>query len=145
MINIAQSLASLVKTNNGFFKSVLQARFLLDMVPSKEYVAGRGRSGYVTYFLDDEGVTRVETSTASKGPVYQWEREVEGVVSFQAEKEIKRCRREIKALEKVIAQRDQEYRAGKYNNALMFKQCQTRDIESVHAYKGRIAEYGGKV
>src|SRR5690554_5735982 len=77
-MTIAGSFFSLIKTNNGYFKSEKQASFLLDH-------CGDGKMFFVTYSVfnnrynfffecDDEGVVRVEKHTGKKIETY-WERD----------------------------------------------------------------------
>lgn len=120
MDTIAASFANLVKTNNGLFKSPMQAGFLLSKctVDNNTYVTSgsvHGSSFSMFYVCDDKGVVRVEKQTRAKGLTTEWERRVEGKVSLQDEKEIKRIKRLIKQTEKSIADRTACFAAGQYS------------------------------
>ena len=116
MGTIAQSFANLVKTNNGFFKSAAQANFLLSQ-SSYEYVSCgsvMGNSFNMHYTCDDRGVTMVRKYTKAKGFATTWERKVEGVVSLQDAKEIKRLLRLVKSTTASIVSRQASWDSGKY-------------------------------
>lgn len=77
-MTIAKSFFSLIKTNNGYFKSEKQASFLLDQCgDGKMFVATYSvfNNSYNFFFeCDDEGVVRVEKHTSKKVEIY-WERD----------------------------------------------------------------------
>lgn len=117
MTNLAQSFASLVKTNNGMFKSPTQARFLLSQCQAHEYISSgsiMGSGFTVHYECDNIGVKAVIKYTKSKGFVTQWTRVVEGEVSVQDAKMIKSLNKSIKAMTKAIASRQASYDSGEY-------------------------------
>lgn len=138
---IAQSLANLVKTNNGFFKSAAQAAFITSQ--GSEFTASGtvGKNGYtVFYTVDKKGVVKVEKQTVAKGLVLQWERAEEGQVSVQDLKEIKRIKRLIKQTETSIAERLESYKAGEYPNAVIFAEAQLRDAQSLQTLNEMLAK-----
>jgi hypothetical protein len=117
MDSIAQSFATLVNTNNGIFKSPAQAVFLLAKCTDSEYIAsgdimGNGFSNH--YECDAKGVITVRKYTKKKGFVITWTRPVEGEVSVQDAKEIKRLKKNIKSLMASIASRQASYDSGEY-------------------------------
>lgn len=128
MTNLAQSFASLVKTNNGMFKSPAQAAFLLSQCQASEYISSgsiMGSGFTVHYECDTLGVTAVIKYTKTKGFVTQWTRVVEGQVSVQDAKEIKRLERLIKATKKTIDSRQASYDSGEYTaGEYVFTECQ---------------------
>jgi hypothetical protein len=73
MSNIAVSFASLVKSNNGFFKSEAQAKFLLAQCQEENtFVTGGAvyRNSYTLFYIcDATGVVRVEKHLATSGKV----------------------------------------------------------------------------
>jgi hypothetical protein len=79
---IAMSFASLVKNNNGFFKSEKQARFLLSRCDEdKIFVTGGhmyGNQYNIFYHCDDKGVTEVKKSAGAKVPKTTWKRKSKG-------------------------------------------------------------------
>ncbi len=69
-MDIAMSLASLVKTNNGKFKSDKQCKFLLSQCDQNEYVTSGSvmeNSFNLHYSCDDIGVTTIRKYTLKKG------------------------------------------------------------------------------
>ncbi len=120
-MELAQSFASLVKINNGFFKSEKQAQFLLSMIN------GQGGNSYITcgnvwgnsfnmeYFCDNKGVTKVTKYSKAKGTLVEWTRKVEGEVSVQDAKAIKRLTRAMNDYKKKIASRQASWDAGTYD------------------------------
>lgn len=103
-MTIAKSFFSLIKTNNGYFKSEKQASFLLDHCGSdKVFITTDSmfNNSYNFFFeCDDEGVVRVEKHTSKKIETY-WERDPdhEGFMVRAAELE------EEKRHRKAVAQR----------------------------------------
>jgi hypothetical protein len=77
-MTIARSFFSLLKTNNGYFKSEKQASFLLDHCGDGKVFVVNGsmfNNSYNFFFeCDDEGVVRVEKHTSKKIETY-WERD----------------------------------------------------------------------
>lgn len=116
MTNIAKTLANLVKTNNGLFKSEAQAKFLIEVVGT-EYVTGgavMGNQFTLYYDLNSTGVISVRKYTVSKGFTTTWERVVDGTVSVQDAKEIKRLKRLAKSVKKSMSDRQACWDSGKY-------------------------------
>lgn len=94
MSDLAISFASLVKTNNGMFKSSKQAAFLLSQCQeaSTFYASGAVyNNGYtLAYVCDEQGVIQVKKSTKNKDSV-TWDRlaatDFEVVASNKASKQ----------------------------------------------------------
>lgn len=131
---IAQSLANLVKTNKGIFKSPAQAAFLLSKCDGNEFVTTGGVYGNsyaMFYTLDDIGVVKVQKQTVAKGLVLVWERAEEGKISIQDEKEIKRLKRLIKQTEKSISEREISRANGDYSDTTLFEISQKKDQEKL--------------
>lgn len=147
MSSIAISLASLVKSNNGFFKSEKQAAFLLSMVNDGEKcftTAGnvRGNTFTVTYVMDDKGVVSVVKYTNVKGSVTEWQRPVQGETSIQDKKAIAKLKREIKALEKQITARNDSFSKGDYKGMeTLYHNANSVDVDTLEAKKQRLAAY----
>ena len=118
MSNISKSFASLVKFNNGLFKSEAQAKFLLDMVKEGLNVSTGSvcnNSYMITYICDDKGVVRTEKHTFKTAKtVVTWERREAGKIAVQDAKLIKKFKREVKNLQEEIDYRLQEIE--EYNN-----------------------------
>jgi len=76
-MSISKSLFSLAKNNNGKFKSVAQAKYILSIAsPNKMLAASNNVYGnnYTFFFsFDDEGITLIEKDTKKNSSVY-WER-----------------------------------------------------------------------
>lgn len=149
MDTIAQSFANLVKTNNGFFKSAAQANFLLSQSSYEYATCGSvmGNSYNMHYTCDDSGVTLVQKYTKAKGFVTTWERKVEGVVSLQDAKEIKRLTRLVKSTEKSIASRQARWDSGMYaaefptieGAKMIFDDCMTAERQQLVALNNKLA------
>lgn len=136
------SFASLVKNNNGMFKSDAQAKFLLSKCDGKEYIAGGsvyGNTYQLIYHCDDKGVTKVEKYTQNTGSKIQWTRKEAGTLSVQDEKELKRLNRLLKQYEKSIADRVAAFKAGKYAaGKSLYDESQSRDYDSIAQIKQMI-------
>ena len=107
MDNIIKSFATLVKYNNGFFKSEKQANFLLKMVGDGKNIGTRkayNNSVLVQYICDSEGVVRVEKIKQNGAIVIEWER-IESGLTFDQQKRIKYLKTRIKELDKDIESR----------------------------------------
>ena len=146
MDNTALSLASLVKTNNGLFKSEAQAKFLTSQCQGGSHIASgsvMGNSFMITYFCDSKGVTKVEKYTPKSGKTsIEWERVEQGKVSVQDEKEIKRLKRLIKATEKSIKERQDSWDSGQYgNNVDLFSRAMAHDQEALAALNAKLATF----
>lgn len=149
MNDLTKTLANLVKTNNGLFKSEAQAHFIKS-VAGAEYVSGGnvyGKSYSLHYMLDSTGVVSVYKNTVAKGLVLVWERVTAGVVSVQDAKEIKRLKRLIKSIQKSMDDRQASWDSGEYiaqSNTLagakmMFSARQSVDQETLDAAKKALA------
>lgn len=104
-MTLAISFATLVKNNNGLFKSEKQASFLISMC--RDGVFGTSSAfGYSSfnmyYYCDDNGIYKVEKSTPKKGIMLTWERREEGKVTVQDKKEIKSISRMLKQTQQSI-------------------------------------------
>lgn len=136
------SFASLVKSNNGLFKSDAQAKFLLSKCDGKEYITGGsmyGNTFQLTYYCDNRGVTKVEKYTKAAGPKIQWTRKEAGTLSVQDEKELKRLNRLLKQTEKSIADREASMKAGTYHaDKSLYDDSMKRDNDSLKQIKQMI-------
>jgi hypothetical protein len=151
MSNLAISFASLVKNNNGLFKSEKQAEFLLKMCQeSMTFIApgNVGRHGYCLYYIcDEKGVVRIEKSLQSKGGVtVTWERRGEGKVTVQDAKLIKQLKRYIKQFERNIKERrDSKEKYFKDNDEYMmglYYRSEERELLLLEGYKKQLLELG---
>lgn len=119
MNNIQATLENLIKTNNGFFKSEKQAKFLISEL-KKEYgniftAAAFGNSVVLTYKFDEIGIVeKLNTSLKKQSEKVVWNRKIEGVLSVEDKKKMAALKREIKKLEKSINERDASYSTGQY-------------------------------
>lgn len=112
MDTLAKSFASLVKTNNGLFKSEKQAKFLTSKLIDGAYpVTGNlyGNSFALFYVCDSKGIKIVSKYTATTGKtVTTWERKEEGKETVQDVKAMAKLKREINKLKKSIKSREDE-------------------------------------
>ncbi len=144
MTDLTKTLANLVKTNNGLFKSDAQAQFIRS-IAGDEYVNVYGNSYNLHYVLDSTGVVSVYKNTVAKGLV--WERVTAGVVSVQDAKEIKRLKRLIKSIQKSMDDRQASWDSGEYiaqSNTLagakmLFSARQSVEQETLDAAKKALA------
>lgn len=138
------SFASLVKSNNGKFKSDAQAKFLLSKCDGNEYISGGsvyGNTFQLIYHCDNQGITKVEKYTKATGSKIQWERKEAGTLSVQDEKELKRLNKLLKQTEKSIADRESSMKAGTYHaNKSLYDDSMKRDNDSLAQIKQMIAK-----
>ena len=106
MSDIGISLASLVKSNNGIFKSQKQAQFLHSKANDGVAIVGDvcyGHSYFTEYHLDAEGVLKVIRLNKA-GEKVMWERAGSVAVPIQVTKELSR----LKRMHKEVSLRVQE-------------------------------------
>lgn len=144
MSQIAQSFASLVKSNNGLFKSEAQAKLLLSQCDGNTFIVMdtiRGKSYTLFYMCDQRGVVRVQKQTVAKGLTTTWERVISGQVAVQNKKEVARCQRQIKALEASIAERQSAWDRGEYpaDAVGIFNVSMERERSALLDWKQRLA------
>lgn len=140
MSEIAKSFASLVKSNNGAFKSEKQAAFLLSQCEGNSFTACAsmyGNSYDNTYVCDSVGVVRVEHYTKATGTKIVWERVEAGKVSVQESKEFKRISREIKRIEKSISEREAA-KAQYVGKEWLYAESMAKDIEMLNGYRAKL-------
>ena len=144
-MELSQSFASLVKSNNGLFKSEKQAQFLLSQATDGSYMScGNvwGNSFNMEYFVDAKGVTKVTKYSKAKGTLVEWTRKVEGEVSVQDAKAIKHLTRVMNGYKKSIASRQAAWDAGKYDAPRMFfDQMMAAEMNSVKLCEEAIQKY----
>lgn len=157
--NIAVSFASLVKNNNGFFKSEKQAAFLLDQTHSGTYMAFHkafNSSSSTEYVCDDKGVLFVFKNNTVKGAPVQtkvFDRNdssfANSVIDAKQSKHIKALHRDAKnMLESLFAYRPNDH-FNSFNNTSMGKIRVLNNIielldgygENTKAYSEKMAEF----
>jgi uncharacterized Ntn-hydrolase superfamily protein len=109
MSDIGISLASLVKSNNGKFKSEKQAQFLSSKADRDVVIVGDicyGHSYFTEYHLDTEGVLKVVRLNKA-GRKVMWERAGSVAIPIQVTKELNR----LKRMHKEVSLRVQETQA----------------------------------
>lgn len=117
MSNVQLSLNSLVKNNNGFFKSQKQADFLLSILNDNNVFASvaYGHTILSTYHFDDKGVTlKTKTSIKTNKTTEEWSRKVEGILSVEEQQIVKRLNKQLKSVKKEFASRLKSYNDGSY-------------------------------
>ena len=75
--DLIKSLSNLLKTNKGFFKSEKQAAFILSQTCENEAVNHFTTYKNIArdhYFLDADGIYKIERYTAKKGYITTWRR-----------------------------------------------------------------------
>ena len=75
--DLIKSLSNLLKTNKGFFKSEKQAAFILSQICDNEIVNHFTTYKNIArdhYFLDADGVYKIERYTTKKGYITTWAR-----------------------------------------------------------------------
>ena len=150
MNELAISFASLVKYNEGRFKSAKQAKYLLSMCEDGKVFTTSGivyRSTYVLfYFCDEQGVVKVEKylPTTQKTEV-TWVRPIKGELSIQDAKNLKRLQRELKQHQRSIASRQMAMDKGEYKGSqYLFDHSMARDREMLAGATEMIAQILGK-
>ena len=104
-MSLSISFASLVKNNNGMFKSQKQADFLLSMSNDSVYSTSGNvfrNSFYMDYFCDEQGAIKVTKRTDKKATVTTWERKSQGMIPVQDLKEIKSLKRMMKQTQQAL-------------------------------------------
>lgn len=119
-MEISKSIFGLAKSNNGFFKSEKQAKFLSSKIDDLDGCIGHANSGYnscpIFASYDDKGITKIIKSTKN-GDVLMFERKNQGVLTSLEAKEIKRLERKLKALKMDIDEREDSFKSGNYNGS----------------------------
>ena len=133
MSDFSTSFASLVKSNNGMFKSEKQAAFLLAQCDAGTFVAsGHGWAGWqLHYRCDALGVVEVCKHTAATGRAIVWQRVEAGRVAVQETKEHKRLTRMRTGVEKDLSARTAARTAGSFSDTALFDAAQARDMASL--------------
>jgi hypothetical protein len=106
-MDIGQSVWSLVKSNNGKFKSDKQAAFLKSQLEKTDGVIkggeiyGHGFNFFVDW--DDEGITKITQNNQKTGnKEVKWERKMEGTLRPQDEKMLKKLNKTLKTDEEEL-------------------------------------------
>lgn len=141
MSDIAKSFASLVKSNNGLFKSEKQAAFLLSQCQEgKTFSTG----GFVYnnpfrmfYHCNDLGVVKVEKYTANTGrTVTLWTPKQEGVMSQTEAKKLKFYDRKINDLKAKLESRQAAFDKGEYNDfGGLFERSNAMDLGMLEGFE----------
>ena len=146
MNSIQATLENLIKTNNGFFKSEKQAKFLISEL-KKEYgniftASAYGNSVVLTYNFDDKGITeKLNTSLKKQSEVVVWNRKIEGVLSVEDKKKMAALKREIKKLEKSISERDAAFNIGQYKGFEdLYNKANEDALSKLQAFKDQLKD-----
>lgn len=144
MNNIQATLENLIKTNNGFFKSEKQAKFLISEL-KKEFgnvftASAFGNSVVLTYNFDDKGITeKLNTSLKKQSEKVVWNRKVEGVLSVEDKKKMAALKREIKKLEKSINERNAAYNDGQYEGyEALYNKANNEALDKLQTFKDQL-------
>ena len=128
MSNIKLSLNSLIKNNNGFFKSKKQADFLLSILNDNNVFVSvaYGYTVLSTYHFDDKGITlKTKTSVKTNKTEEEWSRKLEGILSVEEQQIVKRLTKQLKSVKKEHASRLKSYNEGSY---FLSKEPSAREI-----------------
>lgn len=125
MSNVAVSFASLVKSNNGMFKSEAQAKFLLSQCQEENtFVCGGNvyNSSFTMFYICDiQGVVKVEKYTPKSGKTTTtWERLT--VDQFQVKVANDKAVKEANSSREVQSQAKYQARTEAFNHALVIAQ-----------------------
>lgn len=125
MSNVAVSFASLVKSNNGMFKSEAQAKFLLSQCQEENtfFVGGQvyNNSYTLSYNCDSLGVVSVEKYLPKSGKTTTtWERLT--VEQFQAKVANDKAIKEANSSREAESQAKYQARTDAFNHALVIAQ-----------------------
>lgn len=125
MNNVAVSFASLVKSNNGMFKSEAQAKFLLSQCQDVNVFTVGGNvynnSFSLSYTCDNQGVVKVEKYLPKSGKTTTtWERLT--VDQFQAKVANDKAVKEANSSREAQSQANYQARTDAFNHALVIAQ-----------------------
>ena len=132
-MEIAKSVFGLTSSNNGFFKSEKQAKFLISMIEEFDGFVGWADSGYNKIMIvaqyDEQGITKLVKHTKS-GDVTMWERKVEGVMTERELKEIKAYKRKLNSISKEITVSEEAFFSGEYDRSgdMMSYSCDSVEL-----------------
>ena len=150
MNNIQATLENLIKTNNGFFKSEKQAKFLISEL-KKEYgniftASAFGNNVVLTYNFDERGIVeKLNTSLKKHSQAVVWDRKIEGALSVEDKKKSVALKREIKKLEKSINERDAAYNAGQYKGyEALYSKANEEALFKLRAFKEQLQQLENK-
>ena len=152
MSNIQLSLNSLVKNNNGFFKSQKQADFLLSVLNDNNVFASvaYGHTILSTYHFDDKGITlKTKTSVKTNKTTEEWSRKVEGILSVEEQQIVKRLNKQLKSVKKEYASRLKSYNDGSYfggkepndSNMAIYSESQNDRLELIARIEKTLKQY----
>ena len=148
--SVFASFASLVRYNNGFFKSDRQATFLRSFLNADQKIEDlyetRTISQRITYTCDDRGIISVEkhnlAAPRAKSRV-TWERSEAGKVTAQDAVEIKRLQRLLCDFTERLDSRDVAYASGKYSSGeALYHAARETNLEDIAAVKEKLRVFG---
>jgi hypothetical protein len=106
-VEITASILGLAKNNNGMFKSEKQALFLISQMEQMDGLIGHASSAYHSCPMfaswDKTGITQIVKSSKT-GNLVMFERKVAGKLGELEIKKIAKLKRELKAVEKDLAE-----------------------------------------
>lgn len=142
--DLAKSIYSLAKYNNGYFKSPAQAQFLKGQLDRRDGVVGTGNTygnshtDFAEY--DDKGIVKIERNLATTNKSKIVFQRKEGTNLTQADqKEIKRYKTEIKKLEQRISlRRASKSEFEKKGWMDLYNKYEISDLDRLDAYRKKI-------
>lgn len=153
-MEISKSIFGLAKSNNGFFKSEKQSKFLIEKLSDFSGCIAHANSGFnscpIFASWDGKGITKIVKS-AKKGDVIMFERKQEGILTSLEIKEIKRLERKIKTLENEVKERQDSFDNGSYNGSgdvgtyttdmiERFNRFQNQKIQQINSLKEKVCQ-----
>ena len=133
-MELSQSIFSLAKNNNGFFKSAKQSEFLTNQLIRFDGFIGHADSGYNTCAIfanwDKEGILKIVKSTKN-GDVVMFERKQANQLTVLEVKKIKKLEKSLKALKKEINDNQNIFDSGYYNGS---GDISTYSIENINLF-----------
>lgn len=148
--SVLASFDSLVRYNNGFFKSDRQAAFLRSFLNADQKIEDlyetRTISQRITYTCDDRGVISVEkhniAAPRAKSRV-TWERAEAGKVTAQDAAEIKRLQRLLRDFTERLESRDIAYASGEYSaGEALYNAARETNIADISAVNEKLRAFG---
>lgn len=152
MSNIQASLNSLIKYNNGYFKSEKQAKFLLSMLEDNNtFLSGfNGYTMLIQYAFDDKGITlKTKTSQTTGKTEEVWGRKVDGVLSVAELQIVKNLTKQLKKVKTSYDKAVKSFNDGSYfgdkqpkgYELEVYNNCRKQELELIAKIQKAIADY----
>lgn len=146
MENVQISIESLIKSNNGFFKSEKQAEFLISELKAQygnQFVSSiYNNSVIISYEWDDKGIISKSNQSVKKNSVkVVWKRKVEGELSIAEQESVKQLKRNIKKIQKNISNRNESFERGDYSEMEeLYNNSNNSDLKQLSDYEKELSK-----